>query len=192
MICSADGCKHQQVTGQWCNKHYRRMLKYGSTELPTRPDAVDRFWSKVDRTQSCWNWLASVDTHGYGHIKIDGKLTLSHRFSYGLEHRSVPDYLDHVCHNRRCVNPEHLRPATKKQNAENHSGARSDSKSGVRGVFRHHDGLRWRAQVGHRGRIHHVGLFATVEEAAEAVRIRRNELFTRNDADRGIACGSPF
>lgn len=95
----------------------------------------DRFWAKVNLTGECWLWTGAVTTQGYGQI-WDGAITgrhQVHRLSYQWVKGSIPVGLDldHLCHNadlscpggpqcvhRRCVNPEHLEPATRKRNCE--------------------------------------------------------------------------
>ena len=84
--------------------------------------------------------------------------------------------LDHICHNRACVKPEHLRLVTNKQNQEHRRGATARSQTGVRGVSPHL-GL-WRAQVGHHNENITVGYFDTIAEAEAAVIAKREELFT--------------
>jgi hypothetical protein len=145
----------------------------------------DRFWTKVEKTEGCWNWTAAKYPTGYGQIRIDGSAHSAHRVAYELTKGPIPDglFVDHICHNRACVNPKHLRLATAKQNQENRSSANKNSKSGVRGVswFKPH-GL-WQAAVGHEGRTVHLGYFKTVAEAEAAVVAKRNELFTHHNAD---------
>lgn len=76
-----------------------------------------------------------------------------------------------------------MRLVTTKQNAENLRGPQARSTSGIRGVYKVPCSKTWRAIL-HHGRRIHVGSFPTKEEADEAVRRKRNEVFTHNDIDR--------
>lgn len=78
----------------------------------------DRFWSKVDRDGDCWEWTASTTSAGYGQIMVDGRMWLAHRYSWTLAGRDFADglVLDHLCGNRRCVNPAHLQQVTNREN----------------------------------------------------------------------------
>lgn len=71
----------------------------------------------------CWIWLGAKQTNGYGHLGYMGKTYLAHRISYQEHVGAIPEkmVLDHICHVRDCVNPDHLRPVTNAQNllAEN-------------------------------------------------------------------------
>lgn len=82
------------------------------------PKDLIRFWIKVEKTGSCWEWT-SVKTHdGYGQFSIKGKKKYSHRVSYELFKGDIPEglQLDHLCRNRSCVNPDHLEPVTQQEN----------------------------------------------------------------------------
>lgn len=145
----------------------------------------ERFDRKVDTSagpDGCWLWTGGQCRSGKD--KIYGRFhnQLTHRLAYEFEYGPIPNGLqvDHRCHNTLCVNPRHLRPVTGKQNKENRQGAHG--RSGVRGV--HQVGNRWRACVVHNRKYIHVGYFSTSEEAGEAARLKRNELFTHNDMDR--------
>ena len=76
------------------------------------------FWLKVERTDGCWEWLASRSTAGYGRIWWNGKLMQAHRVSYELFFGAIPIGmdLDHLCRNRGCVNPYHVEPVTRRTN----------------------------------------------------------------------------
>ncbi|SEC89835.1 HNH endonuclease [Arthrobacter woluwensis] len=146
----------------------------------------ERFWAKVRRGEACWEWNACITPDGYGQFGLGGRVLLAHRVSYEFEHGAVPPglFVDHICHNRACVRPSHLRLVTQKQNQENHAGAHRNSKSGVRGVFWDRQRGMWRAKAYHHGRQVHAGFFAELADAEAAVIAKRNELFTHNDMDR--------
>jgi len=70
-----------------------------------------RFWRKVDKTDSCWNWTAATLVKGYGRFGIGNKkLMLAHRWAYIDAYGPIPPYevIDHLCRNRSCVRPDHL------------------------------------------------------------------------------------
>lgn len=59
---------------------------------------------------------------------------------------------------------------------ENRAGAHRNSRTGVRGVYQTASGT-YRADVGHNGKVIHVGTFASIDQAAQAVSRKRSELF---------------
>jgi len=146
-------------------------------------DTIDiaRFWVWVEKTDSCWEWVGRTTKLGYGVANTSDGKRLAHRMSWYIKHGSISDLaIDHACHNPACVNPDHLRMATAKQNAENLLPVRASS--GYRGVYA--AGRKWQAEVTHNGVSHRIGKFESPEAAHEAVVAMRNKLFTHNILDR--------
>src|SRR6266550_4712696 len=78
-----------------------------------------RFFKYVDKSGSCWNWIGSKRSTGYGHIFVEGRYVGAHRIAYALEHGSVPPdrLVLHHCDNPSCVRPGHLFLGNKSTNA---------------------------------------------------------------------------
>lgn len=78
--------------------------------------AKARFWMKVSPAPSdaCWTWHGAINSQGYGNVGRFRKTYLAHRVAYELTWGPVPQGkdLDHLCRNRRCVNPAHLEAVT--------------------------------------------------------------------------------
>lgn len=185
--CAVDGCDREHMARGWCFPHWKKWRRYGDP-LVGAPAEDERFWSRVEKTDSCWNWTGSCFATGYASFWIPRRRVVAHRYAYELLIGPIPEglQLDHMCHNRKCVNPDHLRPVTAKQNRENLLGATaSNTSGGIRGVHWVSRVQKWRVTVGHNGRNHFGGTYADLDEAEQAAISLRNKLHTHNDADRG-------
>ena len=99
---------------------------------------------------SCLTSTYSVASHGYAQIgwkTTDGgyKGTTAHRAAWvGANGAQIPEGMtvDHVCKNRRCVNPDHLRLLTNLENAR-----RTDGRDWALGTcIRGHGNEHWKSK----------------------------------------------
>lgn len=90
------------------------------------PDYIQRLFSHInfDKISGCWLWLGNKNKTGYGRFRYKGPKVLVHRLMYswvygvGLAKKisNTNLILDHVCNNKNCCNPAHLRLTTHKVN----------------------------------------------------------------------------
>lgn len=81
-------------------------------------NAEARFWSKVNKTETCWLWTRPLNPSGYAYFKLERRDQLVHRVSYEWAYGPIPDglVLDHLCRVRHCVRPDHLEAVTQQVN----------------------------------------------------------------------------
>ena len=89
---------------------------------PTPPHI--RFWAKVQKTDTCWLWQASLLPNGYPRFSLNGSTVYAHRFAYERANGPIAKGLEihHLCGIRHCVNPAHMEVATHKQNIHRGNG----------------------------------------------------------------------
>jgi hypothetical protein len=88
---------------------------------------------------ACWLWTAARKSGGYGQLTRSGKRALVHRLIYELMVGPIPPemQLDHLCRQRGCVNPAHLRICTNRENA-NAPGAKTGVRTGAKNRAKTH------------------------------------------------------
>lgn len=110
----------------------------------------------------------SLDGYGYVQVNIRGFVVKGHRLAwlihYGLWPSGPLDHINGVKTDNRIAN---LREADIRRNTQNQRKAQSDNKLGVLGVVKTKHG-RFTAFIGHSGKSHYVGTYATPEEAHQA------------------------
>lgn len=105
---------------------------------------------------------------GYIKIVINKHPYKAHRLAWLYEQGEFPlKLIDHINRDRTDNRIENLRLATDAINSKNQSIYKNNV-SGYHGVTKH--GKRWRARININGKKVHLGVFDTIEEAAECRR----------------------
>lgn len=183
-LCSADGCSLPHDAKGYCNKHYKRMKRTGTlraNKVYRTPD--EALAGRSERRGNCIIWTGAKDSTGYGSIGIRGrKKTYVHRYAWERANGPIPEghHIDHLCFNRDCINPEHLRAVTQAQNNQNRKPTRPDVGSGIRGVCWHKRSGKWMARVQVGGKAVYGGVYADKEEAGRVAAEMRAQLMTHS------------
>jgi hypothetical protein len=67
---------------------------------------------------NCIESKKGITNNGYSRIRVNDKNIQAHRWAWELVNGQIPDefVIDHICRNRKCVLPEHLRMVTQQKN----------------------------------------------------------------------------
>lgn len=88
-----------------------------------RAKGPERFWAKVQKTDTCWLYTGFKKWDGYGWVaRSQGnnkfRWMTSHRYAWILTHGEPPEGISimHICDVPACCNPAHLRLGTHAEN----------------------------------------------------------------------------
>lgn len=174
-ICTFEACGRPRSTWELCVGHYGQLMRKENLRplIGSEGEDLKNFWSKVDKNgpDGCWVWKGKKSNGGYGSAYVGGVGTTAHRHMWQITHETtIPDGLvvDHLCSNRSCVNPDHLRVVDQQLNSADKAFFPANT-SGFRNVY--YDRVRklWAASFKYRGSDIFVGRFSTAEEAAKSV-----------------------
>lgn len=119
--CKVNICDKPARASGLCAMHYQRKIRHEDplyvNPKKTYGSEIDRFNSKVKKTDSCHIWIASKNNDGYGQFGSESS-SLAHRFIYFYHNPDANRDLCvmHTCDNPSCVNIEHLSLGTHQEN----------------------------------------------------------------------------
>lgn len=120
----------------------------------------------------------SIDSFGHRQIQIGSKRHMAHRLAWLYVFGKFPNFeIDHINGDPDDNRISNLRLATRKQNMENRK-LHVNNTSGYRGITWHRN--KWEARVSHHGKRIHVGNFDNLQEAVNAAKTAREQLFTHD------------
>lgn len=90
---------------------------------------AERFWPRVNKTDTCWLWTGYIKPNGYATFYPGGGRHVDkvyvHRWAYEATRGPIPNGLeiDHLCNVRHCVNPAHLDAVSRRENLDRRNEA---------------------------------------------------------------------
>ena len=123
-VCSAAGCAASAKCKGMCMKHYSRTKRNGHTRRAA-PRASERLeWLKAHvqhESECCLPWPFGRTSKGYGNLQFQGRQSSASRVMCTLAHGEAPTPQHEAAHAcgagaNGCVNPQHLRWATRSEN----------------------------------------------------------------------------
>jgi len=130
MKCSVRECESEQKSRGLCQAHYRRARASGAFQVrkyEKNLDRTERLWSKIDKRgpDECWPWTGKAKVQGYGlaYLGPNERNVRAHRAAWEMTNGPIPPsdayhgtVVMHICDNRICCNPNHLRLGTHDDN----------------------------------------------------------------------------
>lgn len=125
--CIAEDCGAPAHSRGMCEKHYKRFHRHGSPAGggTAKGDLVKFLYNVAipSKTEACLRWPFAQNGVGYPVITIDGERKYAHRLVCEAAHGAPPTQnheVAHACGNGHlgCVNPRHLRWATRPENMD--------------------------------------------------------------------------
>lgn len=100
--------------------HHDERLRYDTMPAGAERMCAAIFLKTKTAPSGCWEWIGHIDRKtGYGRTTHRPLGTTSaHRLSWHGFNGAIPSgvCVDHVCRNRKCANPDHLRLLTNREN----------------------------------------------------------------------------
>jgi len=181
--CNVNGCDKKHYGKGYCQRHAWQFRTHGRILDHTRYDdntyrvdgdvtyldlrnkqheIIGEAIIDADRLDECLKHKWSLQNFGYVNARIDGKLTLMHRFLFGIPSDGLDtDHINRIRHDNRECNIRHV---TRSVNVLN-SPVRAAS--GIRNVYYNKRRQKWFAAIHVDGMQKYLGSSNTKEGAAE-------------------------
>jgi hypothetical protein len=118
-ICTIENCSRPTRSWNLCSRHYYKSRTKGLDGNYTivNDDKLRLKTNSVVDKNGCWRWRKSK-FNGYGKTVLKRKAMSAHRASWIIFAGKIPNRLqvNHKCHVRDCINPDHLYLGDQKQN----------------------------------------------------------------------------
>lgn len=132
--CSIEGCGRATLARGWCRRHYLRWHRTGDPlgREGSGDPFPDNLLARMEpQPNGCIWFTGALNSEGYGVLQRLGRRVYAHRAAFEHFVGPIPEgtEIDHECHNadtacekgracphRRCVNVEHLRTVSHKEN----------------------------------------------------------------------------
>jgi len=178
--CSVEGCDNVVRARSWCNKHWKRWRKHGDPQHAVKSyfrDPEASFLARTEQDGTCLVWTGGRISAGYG---LMAKRKLAHRYAWERVNGPIPEGMDidhrYRC-DRLCCEVSHLRLASRSQNLWNRVGPIPGRIEDLpRNVYLDRKSGSYFVKITRNGERHHIGTFATVEEADAAAENARKDL----------------
>lgn len=116
-LCKLEDCSLPHNSKGFCKPHYSRWRRHGDPRKGRSMNGAGlNFLKNIINTKSknCIIWPFGMISTGYGLVRDNGASLTAHRLSLILskgqppKDRSFACHKPVICHNRACVNPNHL------------------------------------------------------------------------------------
>lgn len=125
LVHSVKGQQIRFKNGKKLDVRLENLLLVPRKPKPTKKGFVTRLWEniKVGNDNECWPWTGALNGAGYGSLGLNGKSIMAHRASWifhfgAIDETSSRIVVMHLCDNRLCCNPAHLKLGTHQDNTK--------------------------------------------------------------------------
>jgi len=145
LMCVAPDCRESathclKTATPMCQAHAVRVKKHGATRAFETPIKYRRSPGPLGRRLATSSvpdgehrrWTGSFTNNGYPRLAVDGRWLLAHRASYMVHVGAIPPGydIDHICEQRWCIEPGHLRALTHTEHMRHHFDKRQRTRGG--------------------------------------------------------------